>query len=400
MKPAPSPKNETDRIRALQDYDILDSLPEEDFDSITKIASYICQTPISLVTLIDEDRQWFKSHHGLDITETPRDQAFCAHAILNPEETMVVPNALQDERFADNPLTIGDPHVVFYAGVPLVTPEGNALGTLCVIDNKPRVLNTEQLDALNALANQVVNLLELRRAVRELQVSKQNLETTYQHLEEFTQVVSHDIKAPLKNIEMAIEMLVSDHQDQLSKGGVDLLALTRQSASEAVHLTDSILRYSKAVHLIKTEISSFCLEELVQQIIQAMVRANNVRWEIPPQLPVIATSKIALKQILANLFNNAIKHNDKDSPLVRLEFAEQDTCYQFKVQDNGKGIPEDQIKRMFRIFETSNHLDRFHQRTTGIGLPIVRKLVEILGGTLQVQSTVKKGTTFTFTIAK
>jgi PAS domain-containing protein len=170
------PANEQERLQALYEYDILDALPEKDFDYLTTIASQICDTPISLITLIDSSRQWFMSHHGIGIRETDKQFSFCAHAINTPHKIMVVPDARFDERFADNPFVTDEPKVVFYAGVPLVTERGFALGTLCIIDNKPRTLSDQQYEALHALSNQVVRLLELRKNIKELSEMKEALE--------------------------------------------------------------------------------------------------------------------------------------------------------------------------------------------------------------------------------
>jgi formate hydrogenlyase transcriptional activator len=158
---------EEQRLRALKEFDILDTLPEKAFDDLTALASYICNTPIALISLIDEDRQWFKSNVGLGVPETSRNIAFCAHAIEQPD-CFIVPDASIDDRFSANPLVTGSPFVRFYAGSPLVTSEGHALGTLCVIDREPRQMSPEQIMALNALSRQVMTQLEVRNIARRL----------------------------------------------------------------------------------------------------------------------------------------------------------------------------------------------------------------------------------------
>lgn len=160
---APPPPNEAARLAALRGAELLDTPPEREFDDTARLAAQICGTPIALVSLVDEHRQWFKARVGLGAAETPRDVSFCAHALLRPDEPLVVPDAAADARFADNQLVLAEPHIRFYAGVPLVTGEGHALGTLCVIDRRPRELSPDQLDALRALARHVQTLLELRR---------------------------------------------------------------------------------------------------------------------------------------------------------------------------------------------------------------------------------------------
>jgi len=172
---------EQERLAALQRYEILDTPPELDFDDLTGLAARVCATPIALLTLIDEERQWVKAHVGLEINETPRDIAFCNYAIQQAG-LFVVPDALADPRFANNPLVTGDPRIRFYAGSPLITPDGQALGTLCVIDRVPRQFPPDQAKALTALSRQVVAQLELRRAGQELRSVVERSEATQEAL--------------------------------------------------------------------------------------------------------------------------------------------------------------------------------------------------------------------------
>ncbi|HXJ58892.1 MAG TPA: response regulator [Verrucomicrobiae bacterium] len=167
MKIAPLPQNEPERLAALRRYHVLDTAPEPAFDDLTRLAAHICGTPVSLITLLDEKRQWFKSRFGLDLKESPREYSFCSHSILG-QDLFVVEDTRQAEGFADNPLVAGGPGIRFYAGMPLITPDGFALGTMCVMDRQPRRLEPEQMEALRTLTRQVMTHLELRRHLTEL----------------------------------------------------------------------------------------------------------------------------------------------------------------------------------------------------------------------------------------
>jgi two-component system, NtrC family, sensor kinase len=164
---APIPKTEKKRLEVLWQYDVLDTIPERVFDDLTELAAHICESPIALITLVDEKRQWFKSKVGISANETSRDISFCAHAILQ-QKLFVVPDAAHDARFAQNPLVTGEPKIRFYAGMPLITPDGHALGTLCVIDKVPHTLRPDQRRALEILSGHVMTQLELRRRSLEL----------------------------------------------------------------------------------------------------------------------------------------------------------------------------------------------------------------------------------------
>jgi GAF domain-containing protein len=153
--------SEASRVAALNRYAILDSEPEQSFDDLVILAAHICKTPMAMLSLVDDHRQWFKSKFGVEVRETPRDISICAHAVRQ-RDLFVVPDTLQDARFRENPLVTGDPHIRFYAGAPLINDDGFALGTLCVADREPRKLNPEQAEAVNALARLALRQMELR----------------------------------------------------------------------------------------------------------------------------------------------------------------------------------------------------------------------------------------------
>ena len=166
---APIPANEAARLAALREYGVLDTPAEQVFDDLTWLASFICRTPMALVTLVDEHRQWFKSRVGFERTESPRSESICAHAIVKPEGILEVPDTARDRRFAGMPAIVGAPFVRFYAGAPLVGAAGHALGTICVMDREPRTLSADQRRALRILAAEAVSQFELRRCLRNSQ---------------------------------------------------------------------------------------------------------------------------------------------------------------------------------------------------------------------------------------
>ncbi|QPH40603.1 ATP-binding protein [Pedobacter endophyticus] len=177
-----TPSDEQERLEALQSYHILDTATEQDYDELTELASVICGTPIALISLVDKDRQWFKSVKGLPFSQTDRDYSFCAHGILNPDQIFEVEDAQADDRFKDNPLVTGEPNIASYAGVPLVNEDGYALGSLCVIDTEKKKLSQQQRSALKTLAHQVINKLELRRKAIEAQDANEHQQQLYDEL--------------------------------------------------------------------------------------------------------------------------------------------------------------------------------------------------------------------------
>lgn len=399
IKP-PIPENENERLAALHAYNILDTLPEEGFDEITLIASEICQTPISLVSLIDSDRQWFKSRRGLAVNETIKDYAFCAHAILEPDKVMVVNNALQDVRFADNPLVLNEPEVIFYTGVPLVTPDGHALGTLCVIDHKPKELSVSQIATLKALAGQVVAQLELRKKNRELNELSLELKRSNEYLERFAVMAAHDIRNPLTSILLTSKILKERFKDLLDEKGNKFLDIINTSSHKLLALLENMLAYSKSNKMLSQNKEEVAVLPLLEGLIRLINAPSCFTISIPPVPVNIHTSVVAFEQIMINLLNNAIRYNNKPLGIVKIEYKEDDQYYIFSVTDNGIGIAPEHFEKIFESMYTVGGHDRFNENGSGIGLCTVKNLVEALDGTIAVNSVLNEFTTFTFKLKK
>jgi signal transduction histidine kinase len=393
MKTPEIPKNELERLQALEAYQILDTLPEREFDSITEIASYICQTPISLVSLIDKDRQWFKSHRGLDATETPRDHAFCAHAINHPEAPFIVEDSSKDERFADNPMVTGDPNVRFYVGAPLVTSESLAIGTLCVIDHEPRKLNEAQLTALRSLADQVIAQLEFRKKVQELEQLKMALLEKNHETERFAHLISHDLKSPLRSMVTLSEMIFEESKGKLNESAEMGLVHLKSKAEHAYKLVQGILNHSiSGVEAIQPE--RVDLETFIDELIRFCSPPSDIHVIADVQISEAHLDPTLLHQILQNLISNAIKYNDKSEGLIYVRVYRDQGQIIIEVQDNGPGIPKEQKDKIFVMFQTLHRQDRFGVKGTGIGLNTVKKLTEVLKGTVEVVEEVDEGATF------
>jgi signal transduction histidine kinase len=394
------PQNEKERLAALREYNILEADAGKEFDDITLLASEICQTPISLITLIDEQRQLFKAGANLPASEIPRDLAFCSHAINHPLEPYVIEDMRADERFSDHPFVQGDPHVVFYTGIPLTNPEGFPLGTLCVLDKKPKKLTQSQIHSLKILAKQVVQLFELRRANFRLKALKETLEARNEELQQFAYVVSHDIKSPLASIVLTAEMLRENFGETIDEGNDQLLKVLNRASFKIKHLVDGILAYYRAEKALSDGAETFQLNPFLLSIAE-MLRVNQEAEIIyPSDLARIHMNKTALEQILVNLLQNALKYNDSEHPRVEISFAQDETYYYFTIADNGRGIAYHEQEKIFELFTTLGLRDRFGSQGTGIGLSTVKKLVEKLSGKINLNSVPGEGSTFSFSIKK
>lgn len=393
-------KDEAERLKSLESYSILDTLPEMDFDNLTLIAAEICGTPISLVTFIDQDRQWFKSRFGLNVYETPRDYAFCAHAINKPNDIFIVQDSREDERFFDNPIVTGEPNVIFYAGVPLISKNGFPLGTLCVIDQVPRELTPKQIRSLKALSDQTLKLLELRLSKMELERTLGKLADKNLELEKFAQIAAHDLKSPLANITGLTEFFVENYAGSTDLEGLEILRLIRSSSIKLREMIDSLLSYSKSDQKLGDNRREINLQILNEDLSNLFTFKNNCSIVFKTNLDTIFINKSAIEQILINLVANAIKYNDKELVEIEIEVVQEEDFYKISVQDNGFGIAKENHKDIFQLFKVLSTKDRYGESGNGIGLATVKKIVESLGGTIYVESELGMGSKFIFTIRK
>lgn len=391
---------EEKRLETLKSFSILDTLPELDYDNITTIASEICGTPIALVSLVDDQRQWFKSKVGIDVPETSRDVSFCGHAINSTENIFIVQDARTDERFHDNPIVKGDTKVIFYAGVPLIAENGLPLGTLCVIDHKPHLLSQSQISSLQALSNQVMNLLKLRKNEKYLQQALITLEEKNLELERFAFIAAHDLKSPLNNISSLTTMFLDLYGLQVDKEGQEILQMILDSSEKLKTLIEGLLDYSRSDTILKEKKSKINLKTLKTNIENLFSFDHNIEMVLQSELVTITINETAMDQILINLVTNAIKYNDKDSIRIEIGASESDTHYNFYVQDNGPGIPKDKQEQIFKIFKINANHDRFGKTGNGIGLATVKKIIEKSAGSIHVESEIGMGAKFIFTLKK
>lgn len=390
-----TPENELGRLKSLTSFQIMDTLPEKEYDNITKIASEICLSPIALISLVSKDKQWFKSHHGLDATETPRDIAFCAHAINAPNKILMVPDSRLDPRFHDNPLVNDAPNVVFYAGAPLNTPDGFSLGTLCVIDHEPKQLNKSQLEALEALSQQVVSQFQLRRNISLLEEKNKETEALNQQLNSFAHSLTHDIKTPIRGIQTIASWLKSDYQHSLDKQANDWIDLILSRVSYMDTLSTGMLDFSQKT-TDKIKISVFDMKSLLFSISENF-HADYFKYEFINADFKITHSEIIFLTVFQNLISNSIKYSDQELGLIKITFMKTKKDLKISYEDNGPGIEKEYREKVFLLFET---IGAKNDNSAGIGLTTVKSCIDRLKGNIKLidRSNGMRGVHFQMTI--
>jgi signal transduction histidine kinase len=425
---AQRPPDEKSRLDSLYKYHILDTSAEQSFNEIVQLASCVCQTPIATVTLVDDNRQWFKAEVGFNGTkETPRDPAFCAHAILH-EELMEVTNALRDERFHDNPLVEGAPKIRFYAGMPLTMADGSRLGTLCVIDRVPRHLTDDQKSCLRILAKRVVNLLELRltvselnqamltikeqkaalqsllqmnnRALHTIEEQKAVLQKTNEAGTRLLSVIGHDLKSPLATLITLMDSYAL--QDMTSGEFMEWVGKLRDNVDYAYNLLNDLLTWASEQFegqvLARENLHLAAVIEGEFKNVRSLAEKKGNRLVNRVALDtVVNADPRALLFIIRNLLLNANKFTENGT--ITLEAQPQsDGQTRISVVDTGVGLTPQQLERMFDPATRCSTVGTQGEKGSGLGLRICQEFAQKHGGRLGAESTPGKGSRFYFTL--
>lgn len=395
MISAPLPATEAARLASLYELEVLDSDFERAYDELTALAAALCGTPIALVSLVDADRQWFKSRHGLEAAETPRAVAFCAHAILD-EGLFEVEDARLDPRFSDNPLVTASPDVVFYAGVPLRGPDQHALGTLCVIDHEARRLRPDQRAALQVLANQVVSQLELRRANRKLEAAVLAAERANRAKGHFLARMSHEIRTPLNGVIGLADLLSAA---PLAPREAGWAAQIQSSGKLLLSVVNDVLDLSRieaeALPLDPqpTDPSALLRDSIGLFAPTARAKGLQLRVEGPAAPPpALQIDGARLQQVINNLLSNAVKFTAAGEVVLRWSWAAG--ALQIEVSDTGRGVPETHRDAIFEPFRQTRVEDAQIMAGAGLGLAIVRGLCRAMGGDVRCEAAPTGGARF------
>ena len=382
-------------VEVLEDYYLFDSDAEIEYDNITFLASKICNTPISTITLLDDKRQWFKSKIGFEHSETPLNMSFCALSISKCKKVIVVPNLMEDADFSAIGKLNGLEKDGFYAAVTLFNEDEIPLGTLCVIDYESKVLDEDQMKALEILGRQVEELFKIRKKNIQLNKNYEVLKEKYAELKQFSNTISHDIQTPVNNIISLISLLNDDKGNQNATS--EYLELLVSSSYQLKNYVNNLLTYYQSEALVISK-KEFSLQEVIHEIEQIITSDNQVKFVNDFDASVtLRTDKMAISQILLNLISNGIKYNMTVNPIITISYELLDGKSVIKIKDNGIGIEKKFFETIFENNITLARKDRYGNYGTGLGLSIVSNLVKKINYKISLDSEIGVGTTFTLT---
>ncbi|MAL17820.1 MAG: histidine kinase [Balneola sp.] len=393
---APIPNNEFERALKLSEYDIDYSEIHGKLDDLTRLAAHVAGTPISLINLLDTTTQWTVSNVGLDLQQIPREETVCQYVILE-EDSVEVEDMTSDERFKDKDYVTKDPHIRYYYGVPLETPDGHRIGALCVMDKGAHDLTPEKEAFLKIIANEVITRIEYEH---KLKLMRHNVE----ELKEIQRKVSHDIRGPIGGIIGIAEILRDQAEDSKMDEFMQLLELINKGGRSVLDLADEILSNykgeSESKKLTQNQLSLELLQKKLKDLYQpqALNKSINYTVELESNHQDLSFSKHKILQILGNLISNSIKFTPENGSVeVDLSIKRPEIELVASVKDSGVGMTEAQINDILAD-EAESTQGTDHERGFGFGFKLARHLVETMKGTLQIESEKGKGTHITISI--
>lgn len=393
---SPTPINEAARLAAVRRFHLDRPGREAIFDHATDVAAGVFDMPISLVSIVAEHMQYFKGAHGLTARSTPREVSFCAHALIS-DDVLVVKDASRDQRFSDNPMVLGPPHIRFYAGAPLKLQDGTKLGTICLIDRKPRTFDEQSRANLTSLAMLVVEIIELRLAGFE--ADEQHRVLT-QMQEEFISTTSHELRTPLTSIIGSLGLIQGGAAGELPAQAQRMVRIAHASAERLVLLVNDVLDLAKLAHgevvpvLERLDVGQMLLD--VAATNEPLAREHGIELSVQPTSPdlaVIADSG-RTRQVLTNLLSNAVTFSTPGSPVLLSAAPESAARVRFSISDTGCGIADEDRQRIFEKFVQAKAPGQRQRRGTGLGLAIAKELTERMGGEIGCESVLGAGSTF------
>jgi signal transduction histidine kinase len=394
MEIAPLPKNERERIESLYSYNILDTEIEKEYDEIVNLASYICKTPIAVISLVDSNRQWFKSKVGLHSNETPRDIAFCAHAI-NLNDVLVVNDTFNDSRFHDNPLVVENPKIRFYAGAQLKTIDGFVLGALCAIDRKPRELSEDQLNALKILSNQVIAQLELRKSYSELKKYNNQLDHQNKNKNKLLRIISHDLRSPFISILGLTEILKEDIEELTNNEIRDLSESIFETATDSFDLVNNLLDWSiEQSELHIREKIDINIPELLTKLLSVLggvISKKGIKIITKLETCTVHTDYNIVYSAIQNILTNAIKFTPKEG-CITIASVSSEVGSQITINDTGVGLTAAEIDALLSTSGKSSSTGTSGEKGTGLGFAIAKDFINMSGGDISIESELNVGT--------
>ncbi len=394
MMPPPLPADEQARLQELYRLEILDTEAENQYDEVVALASQICKVPISLISLVDVNRQWFKAKLGVLETETPREVSFCAHMLAQDTELLQVPDAHLDERFSENPLVTSAPNIRFYAGVPLVTSNGYKLGSLCVIDRKPNSINEDQAYALRVLSNQIMRMIELKVKNKEIEEQKKHIEQQNKIQQKMLSIIAHDVRSPLASIRQALEMELDDFSKEERQM---IIGELQSQVTTTLNLLNNLVDWGSEQILgtvnknkIATNLYELVATEIPNFHLAANFKNNTIVNNIHQQL-MVYTNPSMLLFVLRNLVTNALKFTENGC--ITLNGNIENNLIHLSVSDTGIGMSEAAIDNLLNKKLSKTTIGTKEEKGSGLGLLLAQDFIALLKGSISIESTVGKGTT-------